>query len=142
MSNEETRKILDLLAQGKISVEEAEQLMSALGDAKPGPEPAAEQPRPEPRFLRITVTEAPNDWRPKGKTVNIRVPMSVVRGGIKLGAFVPGLAERWHARMHPGGPHLDFSKLTPEELERVLQDLGEVTIDEDNGRKQVRIHCE
>ena len=34
--NEERRKILDMLAQGKITVEEAEKLLAAVGETEPG----------------------------------------------------------------------------------------------------------
>jgi hypothetical protein len=147
MNNQDTRRILDLLAQGKITVDEAQQLMSALeqpaagADHAPKGEAPGESEKPAPRFLRITVTEAPNSFKPKGKTVNIRVPMSLIRGGIRLGALVPGLGERWH-QAHFGGGHVDFSKLSPAELERTLRDLDDLSIDVDQGKKQVQFHCE
>jgi SHOCT-like protein len=146
-NNDETRRILDLLSQGKITVDEAQQLLSALEEPAAGASAAlaSESPsdaeKPAPRFLRITVTEAPNDFKPKGKTVNIRVPMSLIRGGIRLGALVPGLGEHWH-KSHFGGGHVDFSKLSPAELERTLRDLDDLSIDVDQGKKQVQFHCE
>jgi hypothetical protein len=149
MNNEDTRRILDLLAAGKITVDEAQQLIGALGEASasaaagaPGGGSAGESAKPPARFLRITITRAPNDWRPHGKTVNIRVPMSMIRGGIQLGSLVPGLSEKLNVRLHPGAPPLDFSKLNPAELERVLREIDDLSIDVDGGKKQVQFHCE
>ena len=150
---EDTRRILDLLAQGKISAEEAHQLIAALYESassaeppKAAGEPKADSQRPTPRFLRITVTKAPNEWRHHGKTVNIRVPMSLIRGGIKLGALVPGLSDHWsdklNARLRPGAPPIDFSKLNADELEQVLREIDELSIEVDGGREQVQFHCE
>jgi hypothetical protein len=139
-TNDETRKILDLLAQGKITVDEAQQLMSAISGGAAGERGAAE--KPAPRFLRITVVEAPHAFRPKGKTVNIRVPMAIVRGGIRLGALIPGLSENLNLRVRPDAPPLDFSKLDAAELERTLKDLDDLSIEVDQGKKQVQFHCE
>jgi hypothetical protein len=147
MNNEDTRRILDLLAAGKITVDEAQQLIGALGESNAdagmsGRGAPSETARPPARFLRVTITRAPNDWRPHGKTVNIRVPMSMIRGGIQLGSLVPGLSEKLNVRLHPGAPPLDFSKLNPVELERVLREIDDLSIDVDGGKKQVHFHCE
>jgi len=136
---EDTRRILDLLAQGKVSVDEAQQLIEALGE----PENAKTEPeKPAPRFLRITVTKAPNHWRPHEKTVNIRVPISLIRGGIQLGSLVPGLSEKLNLRLRPDGQPIDFSKLNGPEFERVLREINDLSIDVDGGREQVHFHCE
>ena len=37
---------------------------------------------------------------------------------------------------------MDFSKLDPAALESALKDLGEMNIDIDSGKAQVRITCE
>jgi hypothetical protein len=132
MTQQDTRRILDLLAQGKITVDEAQQLMGALGEAEPPPS----------RFLRITVTKAPNDFRSNAKTVNIRVPMALIRGGVQLGSLVPGLSEKLNVRLHPGAPPVDFTKLDGPELERVLRDIDDLSIDVDGGKQQVQFHVE
>jgi len=143
--SDETRRILDLLAQGKITVDEAQQLMSALAEPAAGT-PADETPGkaegPAPRFLRITLTNGPNPFRPHAKTVNIRVPLTMIRSGIRLGSLVPGLGEALQERLHRDGPRLDFSKLDPAELERVLRGLNDLSIDVDEGRKLVQFHFE
>ena len=44
------------------------------------------------RWMRIAVHK-PAKRRPQGdKDVNIRVPIAIVRGGMRLGAIIPGLA--------------------------------------------------
>jgi len=147
--NEENRRILDLLAQGKITVDEAQQLLEAIeahGETDSGsPAPPAGDPKADtqrPRFLRIAVLEAPHNGRPE-KKVNIRVPLALIRGGIRLGALIPGLGEKLSAKMHARhGVNVDLSKLDPAELENVLRGLDDVTIDVDEGQKKVQFHCE
>src|SRR5437773_2883773 len=63
--SEETRRVLDLLAQGKITVDEADRLLAAIGPASSGStaagttatgKGAATGETPSPKYLRITVT--------------------------------------------------------------------------------------
>ena len=64
--SEETRRVLDLLAQGKITVDEADRLLAAIrpvstGSAATGTAAAttgtATGEAPSPKYLRITITK-------------------------------------------------------------------------------------
>jgi len=142
--NDDVRRILDLLAQGKISVDDAHRLIAALGprsDAAPADAASA----PPPRYLKIAVHKPANEHRPgdEGKDVKIRVPLAIVRGGMRLGAIIPGLGgDRMQARLREQGIDLDLSKLDPAAIETMLKELGELNIDIDSGKAQVRITCE
>ena len=131
-TNDDVRRILDLLAQGKISVDDAHRLIAALGQRSEAP----------PRYLKIAVHKPANERRGE-KDVNIRVPMSIMRGGMRLGAIIPAFGgERMRARLREQGIDLDLSKLDPAAIETMLKDLGEMNIDIDSGKAQVRITCE
>ena len=60
MMSDDTRRILDLVAQGKITVDEAQQLLSALN--APPADPSASGPdaaeRPKPKWMRIAIHKA------------------------------------------------------------------------------------
>jgi hypothetical protein len=141
--NDDVRRILDLLAQGKISVDDAQRLIAALGPrSDPAPSAAEDAAAPSPRYLKIAVHKPANERRGE-KDVNIRVPMSIVRGGMRLGAIIPGFGgERMQARLREQGIDLDLSKLDPAAIETMLKELGELNIDIDSGKAQVRITCE
>jgi len=149
--SDDTRRILDLLAQGKITVDEAQRLLGAVAEAAAsatspaaastawsaaGPDASA-----TPRYVKIAVHKPATDQRPE-KDVKIRVPMSVMRGGMRLGAIIPGWGERMRARLCEQAIDLDLSKLDPAAFETMLKDLGEMNIDIDSGKAQVRITCE
>ena len=152
MTDEERRRILELLAQQKISVEEAEQLLSAASRSAPGADAK------KPKYLRIAIhkkgAEWPKDWDFGGakewqhawkrdKDVSIRVPITLVRNGLRLGAMIPGLADdRMKARLRARGVDIDLAKLDPAMLESMLDEFGELNIDVDSGRAQVRITAE
>ena len=52
--NEHRRRILDMLAEGKINADEAERLIAAL-EKSPSPELSATAGRGNPRYLRVVV---------------------------------------------------------------------------------------
>ena len=136
--SDDTRRILDLLAQGKISVDDAHRLIAAV-NASYTPAAAADS---TPRYLRIAVHQ-PAAGERREKDMNIRVPIAIVRGGMRLGAMIPGFGgERLRARLRDKLVDIDLSKLDPAALEAMLKDLGEMNIDIDSGRAQVRITCE
>jgi hypothetical protein len=142
--SDETRRILDLLAQGRITVDEADQLLRAIG-SHPGSTATANAAggtgRPRPRYLKIAVRK-PGDDRTAGKDVTIRVPLGVVRSGMRLGAIIPAFAgEQATARMREHGLDIDFSKLDSATIESMLSDF-EMDIESRSGKKTVRISCE
>jgi len=143
--SDDTRRVLDLLAQGKITVEDADRLLRAMTAEEPRRQdeagaPAAE--RPQLRWVRIAVHKAAKDGH-RDKDVNIRVPIAIVKSGMRLGALIPGMAgEQVSARLRERGLDIDFSKLDAAAIEEVLKELGETNIEIESGKSQVRITCE
>jgi len=136
----ESRRVLDLLAQGKITAEEAEQLLRAMrGSDRASP---AAEPRTRPRFLRIAVHKTAGAHGGQ-KDVNIRVPLGIIRSGMRLGALIPAFAsDQVTACLRDRGIDVDFSKLDDRAIESVIEQLGQADIDIDAGEAQVRITSE
>jgi hypothetical protein len=136
---EERKKILEMLASKKISVEEAERLLNALGE----PESGSGGPtggKPSWKYLRILVEPGPGSE--SGDKVNIRVPMKLIRAGLKWAALIPKYAQKdINKALQDKGIDLDFSQIKPEDLQDILTNLDELTVDVD-GRDKVRIFCE
>ncbi len=138
--NEERTKILEMLKDGKIGVADAEKLLAALssGDAA-GNEPQAPGGR-KSRYLRVQVEPGPGS-ESKDK-VNIRVPMKLIRAGLKLAAFIPRDARtQVSAALKDKGIDADWDKISPEDLEQIVAQLDDLTVDID-GKDKVRIFCE
>jgi hypothetical protein len=133
--SEETRKVLEMLSSGKVSVLEAEQLLQAVH----APGQSGDEKKVEPRYFRILVNKPAQDGR-KAENVNIRVPMTVVRGGLRLGSLIPGMLAKKKIQL-PNGAELDLSNVTYADLEAMIKDIGELTVDVD-GDAHVRIRCE
>jgi len=134
--NEETRKVLEMLSAGKITVQEAEQLLNAVG--APATNGGGDDKK-EPRYFRIMVNKPAREGG-KAETVNIRVPMTVIRGGLRLGSLFPGMMAKKKFQL-ANGDEIDLSKITYTDLEAMIKDIGELSVDVD-GEQQVRIRCE
>jgi hypothetical protein len=151
--NSDEKQVLDMLARGTITADEAERLLERLRGpatgadapqsgagpsstgATAGAATAAAESRGSgaaPKFLRITVDSTDGD------KVNIRVPLELVRTGIQLGAMLPSEArEKLDAR------GIDISKLGGMEGERLVEALRELTVDVDSAKgDRVHIFCE
>lgn len=136
--SEERRRILDMLAAGKITAAEAEQLLAALGD-----KPAAgtsEGPRAKPKHLIVTVNASEGGG---ANRVNIRVPLQILRAGVKLASLIPPAAKtKVDEAMQEHGLGFNLDSLKPEDIEELIASMGEMTIDVDQDKEKVRIYCE
>src|ERR1700753_2196031 len=83
--DEQSRQVLQLLAEGKVTAEEAERLINALERVQPdSPAGGASRPKSRPKYLRVLVN-ADGDGDDDGPSrVNIRVPFQLLRGGVRL----------------------------------------------------------
>ena len=98
--------------------------------------------RPKARWLRISIHKTGKEGH-RDKDVNIRVPIAIVKTGMRLGALIPGLAGDQVARkMREKGLDVDFTKLDAAAIESVLKGLSDTNIEIDDGKAQVRITCE
>jgi hypothetical protein len=85
--NEQRKDILDMLAEGKINAAEAEQLIAALERDQPPPASGLEaRPKGKAKYLRVVV-DAVDDGEPT--RVNVRVPLQLLRAGVRLAALIP-----------------------------------------------------
>ena len=93
VTTEERIQVLRMVQEGKISAEEAAELLEEMeGGQKPAAaktEETAQEPMGlgrKPRWLRVRVTDT-NSGRPR---VNVRLPLSMVNIGLKMGThFAP-----------------------------------------------------
>lgn len=145
--NERTR-ILELLAQGKLTVDEAERLLEAVRAEERQP-PAPDAPPPSssggpgapegarPRFLKILVNKKDGD------TVNVRVPLGLLRAGLKLKGLMPASARAdVDLAMKEKGMNFSIDDLDGKSLDEIIRILQETGIDICADKETVRICCE
>jgi hypothetical protein len=140
--NEDRKRILAMLADGKITADEAERLLDAMS-SRSAPTPyASEGSNSRPKYFRVEVDA--NDGDPGGPTkVNVRVPMQLLRAGVRLSALIPPRArDEVNAALAREGVPFDLSQIKPENLEELIEHLAGMTVDVDNRDAKVRVYCE
>jgi DNA-binding transcriptional ArsR family regulator len=137
----ERRQILDMLSQGKITAEEADRLLRATDDTvMDRPVPRAHLKPNRAKYLRVVVD---TDSSGAPTKVNVRVPMALLYAGVKLSAVLPPEArDQLNARMRAQGVAFDLNQLKPENLEDLIDQLNDLTVDVDQEGTKVRVFCE
>lgn len=175
---DDRNRILELLATGKITAEEAARLLDALegaatqtagvegegggaaavsaagagAEAGPASEAGAKSGWTKifgagaktsertatggtsgaPKFLLVKVLST------KGDNVNVKIPLALVRAGLKLTSLIPPQAQdQINKTMAEKGMHFDLSNFKPVDLEELIEALREMEVDVDsaNGDK-------
>jgi hypothetical protein len=145
--NERRREVLQMLAAGKITADEAEGLLVAL-EKEPSVAAGNSSPetpaKPKPKYLRVVVDAASGPEDGPGAKVNVRVPMQLLRAGVKLASLIPPQAQVHvnDALREQGIMQIDLSQLKPENLEELIDSLGEMTVDVQDKDARVAVFCE
>jgi hypothetical protein len=165
---ENQKKILEMLAAGKISVDEAQRLLSLVGggktddqsaenvrggaktgakylyvvvEPKPGAHWASEPPEPP---------SPPEPGRPgvhrgydyHGR-VHVRVPFGLIRAGMKLTSLIPPeAADKVNGAMRDKGINFDVRHIKEEDIEGLISALCDSEINVDSDFETVRIYAE
>ena len=141
--NDNRRQVLEMLASGKITTEEAERLIAALERSSNGNGAGATamSEADKVKYLRVLVdTKDPLDGPTK---VNVRVPMQLLRAGVRLTGVIPASArEEVNNALRKEGIAFDINNVTPQNLEELIEQLRELTVDVDNENTKVRVFCE
>ena len=148
--SEDRARILNMLAEGKISAAEAEALLDALESrtAEPsalaGDAPSVIKGDPTPlltalpKFLHVKVDGD------AGEKVDVKIPIALVRSGLKLTSLIPPQAmDQINSQMAQSGMSIDFSNFKPEDIDELIEALREmeISVDGNNGEK-VRVYAE
>ena len=148
---EDRSRILSMLAEGKITAEEAESLLDALDSRAGAPsappdatrlrEAVKGDPGPLlealPKFLYVKVVAE------NGDNVDVKIPIALVRSGLKLTSLIPAQAmDQINDSMSEHGMSVDFSNLKPQDIDDLVEALREmeISVDADNGDK-VRVYA-
>jgi len=141
------RRILDMLAEGKVSVDEAERLLAAMGEPTGDTKfsAAGETCKDERKYLRVVVEPNPDaGLGAEQHRVNIRVPMALIRAGVKLTSLIPSNATtKINEELHKSGVDFDISSIKPENLNELVDAMKDLEIDVEGGKEgKVRVYLE
>ncbi|HEY4380090.1 MAG TPA: hypothetical protein VGN01_07065 [Acidobacteriaceae bacterium] len=150
--NENRRQILEMLAAGRITADEAERLMGALETERTSPtgdysSSSGATVKTRAKYLRVLVEADEATTGMKGPTtVNVRVPMQLLRAGVRLASLIPAQAhQQLDDALNKHGVPLTLSQIKPENIEELIDHLEDLTVDVNGSggnATKVRVFCE
>lgn len=142
--NEQRRQILQMLAEGKITADEAERLIEALDREQPeSPPGAASRPKMRPKYLRVLVNSTDTAEGGGPGRINIRVPLQLLRAGVRLTSLIPPQAlTQVNAELTKSGVPIDLTQLKPQHIEELIEQLDDINVDVDQPDAKVQVFCE
>jgi galactose-1-phosphate uridylyltransferase len=144
---ENQKKILEMVADKKITVEEAYRLLSLI---QPSSDSSGsntfKELKPAPKYLRVIV-DAEHNWeegRDKGPVhINVRVPVALIRAGVKLASLIPPEAyNQMDEKLKNRGLMFDLRNMKPENIEELIRSLNDLQVDIDGSAEKVRVYTE
>jgi hypothetical protein len=151
--SEHRRQILQMLAEGKITADEAERLIAATEEPSPAGSSQSDSSRGAknpPKYLRVQVDSDETGTNASGESptrVNVRVPMQLLRAGVRLAGLIPPQAlNKVNDAIHKRGIAFDLGQIKPENLEGLVEQLSDLSVDVDqrdeHAKVKVRVFCE
>jgi hypothetical protein len=138
------KRILEMLAENKISVDEASRLLSAVEqstDTESSTTGTATTVREKPKYIRVQVRpNTEEELAPDAEHMNIRVPMALLYAGVKLTTLIPSKAV--NEALKEKGIDFDVRNLKTEDIEALVNALADLEVDVRNGKEKVRIYVE
>lgn len=145
--SENRRQILEMLSSGRVNADEADRLLGALETDNPQSSAAGSAENSGPlKYLRVVVDAA--DAGADGPVkVNVRIPLQLLRAGVRLAGLIPATAlHKANDALREQGVPIDLSQVKPENLEELIEQLHDLSIDVDarekDGKVNVRVFCE
>jgi hypothetical protein len=109
-------------------------------DQPPAASSLDSRPKGKVKYLRVVVDAIDNG---EPARVNVRVPLQLLRAGVRLAALVPAQAlGQANAELNKSGVPIDLTQLKPEQLEELVEHLDEMTVEVDSPDTKVRVFCE
>lgn len=130
--SEERKKILEMVAAGKLTPQEADRLLGALKESKE-----------KARYFRVRVFD-------KDKTrqkVKVDIPISVLKLASKLGAAFKGMVPEGH-KVNIHGKEIALDEFTPEMIDRIIEEIEEggcyklIEVTDDDKGEYVEVYIE
>ena len=139
--SEERMRILQMLAEGKLGVEDAEKLLQAL-EGKPREIESAAQSRTldmKSKYLFVQVD--PKEGK-SSERVSVKVPLALVKAGLNITKLIPADAqEKIQSSMHGSGIPFNLSDIDPQNYEEIMEALEQMSIDVDTDESTVKVFC-
>ncbi len=139
--NEEKLKVLNMIAEGKISAEEGGKLLEALDKKDEKESESLEIKKEKGNINYLFVDINPKSDKNKEK-VHVKIPLALVRAGVNIASMLPtDVQDKVNSAMDEKGMKFDLSSINPENIEEFIQALEEMEVNIDSEEHTVRVYC-
>jgi len=140
--NENRRKILEMLSMGRISADEADRLLELTGQPEAaGSVEEAPVVKKNPKYLRVVIR--PEEGSSNVDKVNVRVPVSLIRAGVKLTSLMPrDAADQVDSALKDKGVKFNVKDFTDEDIDQLVAALSDLEVDIEDGKSKVKVFTE
>jgi hypothetical protein len=139
--NEEKLKVLNMVAEGKISAEEGAKLLDALDKKEEKKTEAFKVSHEKGNINYLFVDISPKSDKNKEK-VHVKVPLALVRAGVNIASMLPtDVRDKVNDAMDEKGMKFDLSSIKPENIEELIQALEEMEVNIDSEEQTIKVYC-
>lgn len=144
---ENKEKILEMLSQNKITVEEAAKLLELVDKPETNREEYGKsefRSKQKPKYLRVVLNPGKEGkFENDVERVNIRIPLALVRAGVKFTSLMPDdVAKKIDTTLNEKGIDFNLRNLKEEDIERIIDALSDLEVDIEAGKAKVNIYTE
>lgn len=138
---EQRAQILQMLAEGKITAAEGEQLIDALERGQPDTPQGTASRKARPKYLRVVMVDTSSGDEPS--RLNVRIPLQLLRAGVRIATLIPPpVLTRLNTELDKAGVPIDLTELKPQHIEDLIEQLDDVNIDIDDSTSKLQVFCE
>jgi hypothetical protein len=137
------RKILEMVAEKKITIDEAERLLSLVGKEPSAGSSQVKESKIPPKYLRVVIQPTAQAATAEAERVNIRVPVTLLRAGMRLASVIPPSAyNQIDSAFKEKGVEFDLRNLKAEDFDALLAALNDLEVNIENSKQTVHIYTE
>jgi polyhydroxyalkanoate synthesis regulator phasin len=139
--SEERMRVLHMLAEGKLTAEEAEKLLQALeGEPKAaGATPWKQSMDVKGKYLYVQVE--PKEGK-SSERVSVKVPLALVKAGLNISKLIPVEAQdKIQTSMQESGIPFKLSEIDTQNFDEIIEALEQMSIDVDTDESTVKVFC-
>lgn len=139
--SEERMRVLHMLAEGKITAEEAEKLLQALeGESKVSETTPWKRPMDvKGKYLYVQVE--PKEGK-SSERVSVKVPLALVKAGLNISKLIPVEAQdKIQSSMQESGIPFRLSDIDAQNFDEIIEALEQMSIDVDTDESTVKVFC-
>ena len=140
---EERLRILQMLAEGKITAEEAEKLLSAVETSRVPAQPLDVNGMIGDAFDNkyLYVQVEPKEGKSQDR-VSVKVPFALLKAGLNIAGLIPKEAqEKIQSSMAENGVAFDLSSIKPDNIKELMSALEELKVDVDSEDATIQVFC-